>query len=427
MGSARMRGGISLPLAVEGFSRPFEALPLSSPLTLPLLQDEGGVLEPRVKKNEKVRAGQLIAENPRPHMAALHAPASGKVVEIASSFRDIRGRVVPAVVIEPDGSAERAEAQVPDADPIAAQASLGIVDFDRRTQPLAGKVKDALDRGVETLIVNGLDQEPFLFSRGRLLQEEREAVRRGIESLRALLSPGKTVLVVESRVPALREAAQATIGEGAWVFPLANRYPQAAPRMIARAVLGAEIPYTAGVTVADFGGLIVDLEAAAALGRGTPLTERFLTVSDGQGRRHNVRVALGTPIGEILEHCGIAPAPGGKIVAGGPMSGLAAADPGLPVTKETAGLFVQGPSEIPRPAEAVCIKCGLCVERCPMRLMPFLIAGFSEKCRFDDAERHDLFACIECGCCAYLCPVGIPLLQFIRFGKQQILDRRKAA
>ena len=427
MGSARMRGGVSLPLAFEGFSRPFEVLPLPSRLTLPLIQDEGGVLEPRVKKNETVRAGQIIAENPRPHMAALHAPAAGKVVEIVSSFRDLRGRAVPAVVIEPDGTPAQAEAPAADADPVSSAAARGLVDFDRRTPPLAGKLNDALGRGIETLIVNALDQEPFLFSRGRLLQEEGEAVRRGIASLRALLSPGKTVLVVESRVPAVREAAKAAAREAAYVFPLANRYPQAAPRMIARAVLGAEIPYTAGVTVADFGGLIVDVEAAAALGREGPLTERFLTVSDGRGRRHNVRVALGTPIGEILEHVGITPAAGGKIIAGGPMSGLAAADPGLPVTKETAGVFVQGPSEVIRPADAVCIKCGLCVEKCPMRLMPFLIAGFSEKCRFDDAERHDLFACIECGCCAYLCPVGIPLLQFIRFGKQQILARRKAA
>lgn len=427
MGSARMRGGVSLPLALEGFSRPFEALPLPPRLTLPLIQDEGGVLEPRVKKNETVRAGQLIAENPRPHMAALHAPAAGKVVEILSSFRDLRGRAVPAVVIEPDGSPERTEVPAADADPVSFGATCGFVDFDRRTKPLAGKLNDALDRGVKTLIVNGLDREPFLHSRGRLLQEEGEAVRRGIESLRMLLSPDKTVLVVESRAPAVREAAKATAGEAAWVFPLANRYPQAAPRMIARAVLGAEIPYTAGVTVADFGGLIVDVEAVAALGRKGPLTERFLTVSDGRGRRHNVRVALGTPIGEILKHVGISPVPGGKIIAGGPMSGLAAADSGLPVTKETAAVFIQEPSEIIRPADAVCIKCGLCVEQCPMRLMPFLIAGFSEKCRFDDAERHDLFACIECGCCAYLCPVGIPLLQFIRFGKRQILARRNAA
>lgn len=427
MGSARMRGGINLPLNADGFSRPFDPLPLPPRLVLPLIQDEGGILEPRVKKNDAVRAGQVIAENPRPHMAALHAPAAGKVVEIAAAFRDTIGRVVPAVVIEPDGSTGQPEPPPPMAEPASRPEVQGIVDFDRRTQPLAAKLQDAVGRQVETLIVNALDQEPFLFSRGRLIQEEGQALLKGIESLRAMLSPAKTVVVVESRASAVRQAAEALAGGTTYVFPLANRYPQAAARMLARAVLGAEIPYTAGVTVADIGGLIVDVEAAVAVGRGGPLTERFLTVSDGRGNLHNVRVALGTPIGFILERCGIALEAGGKIVAGGPMSGPAVADPGLPVTKETAGIFVQGPSEVTRPAEAVCIKCGLCVEKCPMRLMPFLIAGFSEKCRFDEAERYDLFACIECGCCAYLCPVGLPLLQFIRFGKQQILGRRKGA
>ncbi|MEJ5357288.1 MAG: RnfABCDGE type electron transport complex subunit C [Desulfobacterales bacterium] len=426
MGSARMRGGVDLPLAAEGFSRPFEPLPLPPRLILPLIQDEGGLLEPKVKKNETVRAGQVIAENPRPHMASLHAPAAGKVVEIATAFRDTLGRVVPAVVIEPDGSTGQPEPP-PATDPASRVAAQGLVDFDRRAQPLAAKLQDAAGRQIETLIVNALDQEPFLFSRSRLIQEEGRALLQGIESLQKTLSPGKTVVVVESRAPEVRRAAAALTGGTTHVFPLANRYPQAAPRMLARAVLGAEIPYTAGVTVADIGGLIVDVEAAVAAGRGGPLTERYLTVSDGRGNRHNVRVALGTPIGFILERCGIALEPGGKIVAGGPMSGPAVADPGLPVTKETAGIFVQGAPEVTRPAEAVCIKCGLCVEKCPMRLMPFLIAGFAEKCRFDEAERYDLFACIECGCCAYLCPAGIPLLQFIRFGKQQILGRRKGA
>ncbi len=427
MAPSRMRGGIALPLAVGGFARPFEALSLPSRLILPLIQDEGGLLEARVKKNEVVQAGQLIAENPHPHRASLHAPTAGKVVEILSSFRDILGRLVPAVVIEPEGSPERADFPSLEADPASLPAVLGIVDFDRRTQPLAAKLKDAAGRQIETLIVNALDQEPFLCSRGRLIQEEGEALLQGIASLQRMLSPAKTVVVVESRVPAVRRAAAALAGGTTHVFPLANRYPQAAARMLARAVLGAEIPYTAGVTVADVGGLIVDVEAVAALGRGRPLTERFLTVSGGRGTLHNVRVALGTPIGHVLERCGIAPSAGGKIIAGGPMSGPAAADPGLPVTKETAGIFVQGPAEVNRPAEAVCIKCGLCVEKCPMRLMPFLIAGFSEKCRFAEAERYDLFACIECGCCAYLCPVGLPLLQFIRFGKQQILGLRKGA
>jgi electron transport complex protein RnfC len=146
-----------------------------------------------------------------------------------------------------------------------------------------------------------------------------------------------------------------------------------------------------------------------------PLTSRVATLGPEAQRGH--------PALEYFDILGIRPEAGGKIIAGGPMSGTAAAGPDLPVTKEVAGITVQGPREVVAPVEAVCIKCGLCVDTCPMGLMPFLLSGFSEKGMLAQARAYDLFACIECGCCAYQCPVRIPMVHFIRFAKQRLSDR----
>jgi Na+-translocating ferredoxin:NAD+ oxidoreductase subunit C len=426
MRPGRLRGGIKFSVPPTGLSSPFEETPPPPMVVVPLQQDRGGVCSPKVKKNDLVLIGQLIGESPHPNGASIHAPISGKVTEVIKAFQDIHGRTVPAVAIESDGLSQRFEYQA-DADPLTALQSTGVVDFDRKTIPLAAKLEEARSRSVNTLIVNALDIEPLLSSRGRLLLEECQTIAAGIDIVQRALNVSRIMLTVEASAAEAIDAAAKTFSAAVQILPLRNKYPQAVDYLIAKIALNVEIPFAHGVRITDIGALVVGVEALAAVGRRRPLVERFISVANNRGHIKNLRVPIGTPIRAVLEHCRIAPEPGGKILAGGPMTGLALAGPDQPVTKEFAGICVQSGHEVVKPVEAVCIKCGLCVEACPMHLMPFLISGFSEKGLLAEAQNHDLFACIECGCCAYLCPVRIPMVQFIKFAKKQIMDQRKSA
>lgn len=422
MQRGKLRGGIQFACSPTGLNSPFEAVPPPPAAIVPLQQDQGGACVPRVKKNDPVRVGQLIGESPTPHGASIHAPVSGKVAEIIKHFPTLNGPTAPAVVIESDGLATPA-------DPLAEEGSLaalgaaGVVDFDRPTVPLAAKLEAAAARRVTTLIVNALDSEPFLSSRGRLLLEQIPEITAGIAAIRGRLDLRRVILTVDARAGEAIAAARAAWGDAVEILPLKNRYPQAVDVLLVKRALNREVPFAHGVRIVDVGAVVLAVESLAAVGRRRPVVERFFTVAGREGHVKNVRVAIGTPIRAVLEHCGITPAPGGKIIAGGPMTGTAAAGPDLPVTKEVAGLTVQSPREVVAPVEAVCIKCGRCVDACPMGLMPFLLSGFAEKGMLAQAHAYDLFACIECGCCAYQCPVRIPMVQFIQFAKRRLTDQ----
>lgn len=426
MQRSKLRGGIQFSYPPDGLKSPFETVPPPSVATVPLQQDRGGVCALRVKKNDVVLAGQLIGESPKPNGASIHAPIPGKVTEVIKAFQDIRGHAVPAVMIESDGGATPCEVQA-GTDPLAALQMAGVVDFDRETAPLAAKLEEARFRNVGTLIVNALDSEPLLSSRARLLLEKVEKIAAGINTFKKILDLGRVILTVDANAAeAVAEAGRA-FGGSVQILPLRNKYPQAVDYLIAKRALNVEIPFSLGVRITDVGALVVDVEAMVAVGRGQPVVERFISVATSKGHIKNLRVAIGTPVRAVLEHCRIPPEPGGKILAGGPMTGTAITGLDQPVTKEFTGIFVQGPNEVVKSEEAVCIKCGLCVEVCPMRLMPFLISGFSEKGKLAEAIHYDIFACIECGCCSYLCPVRIPMVQFIQFAKKQIMAQRKGA
>ena len=426
MNSGRLRGGIQFSYSPTGLSSPFEAVPPPPKVMVPLRQDQGSVCTPRVKKNDKVLAGQLIGESPNQNGASIHAPIAGTVTEAIKAFQNIHGTIVPALAIESDGSAQHVDART-DTDLFAALQDAGVVDFDRTTVPLAAKLEEARARKVGTLIVNALDIEPALSSRGRLLLEELQAIAAGIEAVRNALEVNRVLLTVDANATEAIAAATKTLGGAVQIVPLRNTYPQAVDYLIVKKVLNVEVPFAQGVRITDVGALVVDVESLAAVGRNQPVVERFISVVSSKGHLKNLRVPLGTPISAVLEHCRITLEPGGKVLAGGPMTGRAVASLDQPVTKEFAGLYVQPRREVVETVEAVCIKCGLCVEACPMRLMPFLLSGFSEKGKLAEAQNYDIFSCIECGCCAYLCPVRIPMVQFIKFAKKQLMDQRKNA
>ncbi len=74
-----------------------------------------------------------------------------------------------------------------------------------------------------------------------------------------------------------------------------------------------------------------------------------------------------------------------------------------------------------------CIRCGRCLEVCPMRLNPSTLSIYVERMRFEDAQRHNVMDCIECGCCAYVCPSRRPMVHHFRRAKAEIRKMKKKA
>jgi electron transport complex protein RnfC len=212
-------------------------------------------------------------------------------------------------------------------------------------------------------------------------------------------------------------------GTSARVVAMKTKYPMGGERQLIRAATGLAVP-TGGLPL-DVGIVVMNVGTAASVAnavlRGKPLTHRIVSVS-GAGIRtpKNLLVPIGVAYRELVEFCGGFTDEAARVVAGGPMMGFALGDLDAPVTKGTSGLTVLTHEDIRKANETTCVRCGRCVDVCPLNLVPTKIALASRHEAWDLAQDYHIFACIECGCCSYACPASIPLTQLIRMGKAEM-------
>ena len=221
-------------------------------------------------------------------------------------------------------------------------------------------------------------------------------------------------------VDALRQAAQDTIIR---IAVLKTKYPQGSEKHLILALTKHEVPLgglpsDVGMAVSNVGTIAA---VAMALIKGKPLTHRVVSVTGGGvARPANLLAPIGISFGELIEFCGGLNENVSRMIAGGPMMGFPFTDPETPVTKGTSGLTILTKEEIQKAEETSCVRCGRCVDVCPMRLVPTKIAIAGRHKDLELARRYNIMACFECGCCAYICPASIPLVQLIRAGKALI-------
>jgi electron transport complex protein RnfC len=223
--------------------------------------------------------------------------------------------------------------------------------------------------------------------------------------------------------------AEAVAGTSIRVCLLRTKYPQGGERQLCAAALGREVP-TGGLPL-DIGAVVVNVGTCAAIARavvrGKPLTHRIVTVSGaGVKQPKNVLAPIGVSYRTLLDFCGGMTRDAARAVAGGPMMGFTLGDLETPLTKGTSGLVILTEEEVRKAGETTCVRCGRCVDVCPMRLVPTKIALAARGGNLALAERYHIAACVECGCCAYTCPASIPLVQLIRLGKT-LLQKARAA
>lgn len=408
-------------------------------VVIPMQQHIGAPCEPIVKVGDEVKVGQKIGEAKGFVSVPVHSSVSGKVTAVEPRLYT-GGMAVPCVIIESDMQNTLYEGIAPkgDLDGLTADdikniiKEAGIVGMGGATFPTHVKLAPPPEKNVDTVILNGAECEPYLTADHRLMVEHPEDVVFGLQALMKALGVKKGFIGIETNKPdAIEKVYNAAEGlEGIEVVALKTKYPQGAEKQLIYACTGREVP--SGGLPADAGVVVNNVGTAAAVARaiktGMPLIERIVTITgEGVNDPKNLIVKIGTSFREVIEQCGGFKGKVGKVIAGGPMMGITQFSLDVPVIKGTSGILVLSENEARLPEPSACIRCGKCVETCPINLMPVYISANSLAGRFEQAEALNALDCIECGSCSFVCPAKRPLVDSIRVAKREIMARRKKA
>jgi electron transport complex protein RnfC len=278
---------------------------------------------------------------------------------------------------------------------------------------------------VDVILLNGCECEPYLTADYRMMVEFPAPILTGARLAARAAGATRVCIAVEDNKPeaiaALRKAAQ---GSPIEVLSVQSRYPMGGEKQTVRAALGRTQP-TGGLPL-DVGVVVLNVASAAAIARavlrGKPLTHRVVSVTGaGVVSPKNVLAPVGASYKSLIDFCGGLKPGVARVIAGGPMMGFSLGSLDIPITKGTSGIVALTDEDVRRTEETTCVRCGRCVDVCPLNLVPTRLALASRHKNWDMARRYYLTACMECGCCAYVCPASIPLVQLMRMGKAQVL------
>ena len=416
-------------------TRPIEKCSVPGEVVLPLSQHIGAPSVPVVAVGDRVDMGQKIAEASGNVSVPCYSSVSGTVKAIEPR-PVIAGRPLMCIIIQndfedrlsPDIRPKGTVESLSSGDLLRIIKDAGIVGMGGAAFPTHIKLSPPPDKKIDTVIINGAECEPYLTADHRVMLEHPEGIVRGLKAVMKILGVEKGYIAIEANKPdaseALREAAR---HEAINVITLKVKYPQGAEKQLIYAVTGRQVP--SGGLPMEVGAVVVNAGTAyqisLAIEKGLPLFERVVTVTGSVARPSNLLVRLGTPISHVLSFVGGFSTEIGKVLAGGPMMGIALCNLDVPVVKGTSGLLALDVKMSPPVEDSPCIRCGKCVAGCPMGLQPNLISAYADLSRFDDAEKYRALDCMECGCCSYNCPANRHLVQSIRLAKSEILNARK--
>jgi electron transport complex protein RnfC len=428
-------GGVHPPERKEATAAsPTVRHPPPDVVVIPLWQHTGAPCEPLVSKGDRVRRGQKIGHAPSYVSAPVHASVSGTVLAVEPR-PDALGRSVLSVVIESDGEDTPADDLEPRGtlETVGAEEikeivhEAGIVGLGGAAFPTRVKLSPPEDKPIDTYILNGCECEPYLTSDHRTMLERAEDVVTGFRLLMKAAGVDRGFLAVEDNKPDAVDALLPPAREaGLQVVVLPTRYPQGSEKHLIKAVLGREVP--SGGLPMDVGALVSNVGTAAAVRdavyEGLPLIERVVTVTGSVVREpSNLVLRIGTSFADAIALAGGLSGPAARVIMGGPMMGVAQPSLEVPVMKATSGILVLGPGESPPERSTPCIRCGRCVEACPMSLLPLYFDAYVKVGDYERTEELGVNDCIECGSCAWGCPARRPLVHAVRVAKSELRNR----
>ena len=406
-------------------------------LVIPMSQHIGAPCKPLVKKNDLVKKGQKIGDN-QGLCVPVHASVSGKVKSVEAKAHS-SGTTMMSVVIENDHLGTLDESIQPrtkeEVDALSPEELIniireaGVVGMGGASFPTHVKLSGGIGK-VDTIIVNAGECEPYITSDDRLCREMPNELISGIQVIMKILGLKEAHIGIEDNKPEAIRALKANVADtGVVVDVLPAMYPQGAEKQLIQAITGRQVP--SGGLPAAVGCAVFNAATCKAIHdavyEGMPLIKRIVTVSgDILMEPKNLMVPIGTSYNDLIEACGHSENPY-KVLNGGPMMGAAQYDLSVPTIKACNAVTVLGKKNKYSVEDSQCIRCGKCIDVCPMRLMPVLMYKALYTNDIEEMKNTNLMDCIECGCCAYNCPACVPLVLAFRSGKQRIRDAAAAA
>jgi len=435
------KGGLKLA-GFKKLSKPsaVKSLPLPKRVILPLRQHIGEPAEPIVEVGEKVYKGQVIATSNSFISASVHASTSGTVIEIEKyTIPHQSGVSELCIVIKTDGKDEWYPNIKPnqypenlDVDEIRVRIrEAGIVGLGGAVFPSAAKLKPT--RQIDTLIINGVECEPYITCDDALMQSCPDEIVQGVLLLRKLLRPLECIIAIEDNKPDAIEAIKNSIemlreqGEGrvatVKVIAVPTVFPTGGEKQLIKVLTGKEVPknglpYEVGIVCLNVG---TTAAIRNAIYQGTPLVSRYVTVTGPLAKQPaNYEVLIGTPIDDVIKAAGRVSSDNCAVIMGGPMMGQLLPHSQSPVVKATNCILLQDIKPDIHTTVMPCIRCGSCASACPMNLLPQQLYWHAREKSFQKLDHYNLLDCIECGCCSVVCPSKIPLVHYFRFAKSEM-------
>ncbi|MCX7797106.1 MAG: electron transport complex subunit RsxC [Melioribacter sp.] len=409
---------------------PFEQIPIPKQIIIPVSQHAGKPAKPLVRKGSVVKTGELIAEVDGFISSNIHSSVTGKVTKISSQV-NVNGILVDSIFIDTLETEEHIKMPALNFEKITPDEikqrikEAGIVGLGGAAFPTHVKLSPPDDKKIDYLILNACECEPYITRDYRLLIERTQDVIYGLKLVMKAINVKKAIIGIEDN----KEEAIAKLKTALLNFPeisiviLKTKYPQGAEKMLIKAITGKEVPigklpFDVGCIIQNVGTVVSVYDAIV---KGEPQIKAYLTVT-GKGIKQpkNLIARIGTPLIDIINYCGGFTDDVKKVIVGGPMMGFAQYDLLTPITKATSGIIVLTKEEMKYFKETNCLKCGKCVEVCPLNLIPTRLVRLIQNEKYQEAKELNVSICMECGTCTYNCPANIPLVQWIRLGKQKM-------
>jgi electron transport complex protein RnfC len=428
------KGGVHPPESKDQTAAlAIERMPVPDELEIILGQHIGAPCSPMVKKRDVVLEGAVIGEVVKGLGVPLHSPVAGTIKDIGMSAHPLRVKA-PSVTIAVDHAAVPASypqnpwQELSATDLLAKVHNAGVIGIGGAGFPTHVKLKPPADAKIDTLLLNGAECEPYITSDHRQMLEHPKEIAEGAQIILKILGIKRCQIGIESNKPdaiqAMADAArQASTPECSLsVHGLQVKYPQGSEKQLIQALVGRKVP---SMALPSAVGVVVHNVSTAraiydAVVLNKPLCEKVVTISGGGiTKPANLLVKVGTRISDIVQYLGGTKPELAKIIMGGPMMGFAVSSLDVPVTKTTSSVLFLTAQEIDSRPHSQCIRCGWCLDACPMGLEPKEIGVYVEANRSEDTAQFGVFDCFECGSCAYICPAKRPLVQFIRLAKMK--------
>jgi electron transport complex protein RnfC len=416
--------------------------PAPKKIILPLRQNIGGESIPIVKIGDKIKKYQKVAKASPGLSTPIHSPISGTVIDI-SNHLTVSGNKNKSIVIEADDESTSTSTSSSTSSPNLSSSEkltildpkiesnekllerikeAGIVGLGGASFPTSFKLSTPKEKKIDTIIVNGCECEPYLTSDHRVMLEFPSEIIKALKVVLQVTKARKAIIGIESnKKDAYKVFKKITDKEkNIDTILVATKYPQGAEKLLIYSLLRRKVPD--GGLPLDVGVVVNNVATLKAIHDsiylGLPLTQKIVTVSGDIPLPKNILANIGTQVKDLIEEFQPEEKKIGKILVGGPMMGFAQESPNAPIEKGTNGIILL--SKKRKEEIKPCIRCGKCVDVCPLNLIPTKIAQYSEHKLYNLSKKHHAKSCFECGSCSYICPSNIPLVQLIRHAKKNI-------